>query len=170
MDRDSTRVNRAGAGASRTARVYSPRWMIRSLRRLWYFAVRLPAHLASVSRFPWYPRSATVRNAWASRGPRWAPCCSVPASHPPGNAVEVRESLFHVPAGRANFCAATPPNIALVRQCWIVGAVAVFWPCLHPVPQRQRCGRCRRLTRGRTLGALGENMRFEDFAGHVHRT
>jgi len=56
--------------------------------------------IASVSRLSLVSRSATGAHAWAVEARDGALAAPVPASHPPGTSVEVRDLFFNVPARR----------------------------------------------------------------------
>jgi DNA mismatch repair protein MutL len=56
--------------------------------------------IASVSRLSLVSRSATAAHAWAVEARDGALAVPVPASHPPGTSVEVRDLFFNVPARR----------------------------------------------------------------------
>jgi DNA mismatch repair protein MutL len=56
--------------------------------------------IASVSRMSLVSRSATAAHAWAVEARDGALAAAVPASHPPGTSVEVRDLFFNVPARR----------------------------------------------------------------------
>jgi DNA mismatch repair protein MutL len=56
--------------------------------------------MASVSRLSLVSRSATAAHAWVIEARDGALAAPVPASHPPGTSVEVRDLFFNVPARR----------------------------------------------------------------------
>jgi DNA mismatch repair protein MutL len=56
--------------------------------------------IASVSRLSLVSRSATAAHAWGLEAHDAALAAPVPASHPPGTSVEVRDLFFNVPARR----------------------------------------------------------------------
>jgi DNA mismatch repair protein MutL len=56
--------------------------------------------IASVSRLSLVSRSATAAHAWSVEARDGALAAPVPASHPPGTSVEVRDLFFNVPARR----------------------------------------------------------------------
>jgi DNA mismatch repair protein MutL len=56
--------------------------------------------IASVSRLSLVSRAATAAHAWAVEARDGALAAPVPASHPPGTSVEVRDLFFNVPARR----------------------------------------------------------------------
>jgi DNA mismatch repair protein MutL len=56
--------------------------------------------IASVSRLSLVSRSATAAHAWSVEARDGALAAAVPASHPPGTSVEVRDLFFNVPARR----------------------------------------------------------------------
>jgi DNA mismatch repair protein MutL len=56
--------------------------------------------IASVSRLSLVSRPATAAHAWAVEARDGALAAAVPASHPPGTSVEVRDLFFNVPARR----------------------------------------------------------------------
>src|SRR5271156_179931 len=56
--------------------------------------------IASVSRLSLVSRSAAAAHAWAVEARDGALAAAVPASHPPGTSVEVRDLFFNVPARR----------------------------------------------------------------------
>jgi DNA mismatch repair protein MutL len=56
--------------------------------------------IASVSRLSLVSRSATAEHAWSVEARDGALAAPVPASHPPGTSVEVRDLFFNVPARR----------------------------------------------------------------------
>src|SRR6266436_2823576 len=56
--------------------------------------------IASVSRLSLVSRPATAAHAWALEARDGALAAPVPASHPPGTSVEVRDLFFNVPARR----------------------------------------------------------------------
>src|SRR6267154_6515705 len=56
--------------------------------------------IASVSRLSLVSRSAAAEHAWVVEARDGALTAAVPASHPPGTSVEVRDLFFNVPARR----------------------------------------------------------------------
>ncbi len=56
--------------------------------------------IASVSRLSLVSRAATAAHAWSVEARDGALAAPVPASHPPGTSVEVRDLFFNVPARR----------------------------------------------------------------------
>src|SRR5882672_1077317 len=56
--------------------------------------------MASVSRLSLVSRAATAAHAWVVEARDGALAAPVPASHPPGTSVEVRDLFFNVPARR----------------------------------------------------------------------
>ncbi|HEY2634201.1 MAG TPA: DNA mismatch repair endonuclease MutL, partial [Steroidobacteraceae bacterium] len=56
--------------------------------------------IASVSRLSLVSRSAAAEHAWIIEARDGALTAPVPASHPPGTSVEVRDLFFNVPARR----------------------------------------------------------------------
>ena len=56
--------------------------------------------IASVSRLSLVSRKATAAHAWSVEARDGAVAAPVPASHPPGTSVEVRDLFFNVPARR----------------------------------------------------------------------
>src|SRR5712675_882107 len=56
--------------------------------------------IASVSRLSLVSRAATAAHAWVVEARDGALAAPVPASHPPGTSVEVRDLFFNVPARR----------------------------------------------------------------------
>ena len=72
---------------------------LESVATLGFRGEALPS-IASVSRLSLVSRAATAAHAWAVEARDGALAAPVPASHPPGTSVEVRDLFFNVPARR----------------------------------------------------------------------
>src|SRR5258707_10853086 len=66
----------------------------------WGFRGEALPSIASFSRLSLVSRSATAEHAWSVEARDGALAAPVPASHPPGTSVEVRDLFFNVPARR----------------------------------------------------------------------
>jgi DNA mismatch repair protein MutL len=72
---------------------------LESVATLGFRGEALPS-IASVSRLSLVSRSATAAHAWSVEARDGALAAPVPAAHPPGTSVEVRDLFFNVPARR----------------------------------------------------------------------
>jgi DNA mismatch repair protein MutL len=72
---------------------------LESVATLGFRGEALPS-IASVSRLSLVSRAATAAHAWAVEARDGILAAAVPASHPPGTSVEVRDLFFNVPARR----------------------------------------------------------------------
>jgi DNA mismatch repair protein MutL len=72
---------------------------LESIATLGFRGEALPS-IASVSRLSLISRSAEASHAWAVEGRDGVLTAPIPASHPPGTSVEVRDLFFNVPARR----------------------------------------------------------------------
>ncbi len=72
---------------------------LESVATLGFRGEALPS-IASVSRLSLVSRAATAAHAWAVEARDGIVAAAVPASHPPGTSVEVRDLFFNVPARR----------------------------------------------------------------------
>jgi len=72
---------------------------LESIATLGFRGEALPS-IASVSRLSLLSRSAEASHAWAVEGRDGVLTAPIPASHPPGTSVEVRDLFFNVPARR----------------------------------------------------------------------
>ena len=72
--------------------------------------------IASVSRFSLTSRTAGAEHGWQLRLSTGRFGEPVPAAHPPGTTVQVRELFFNIPARRSS-CAASAPNSATSMTC-----------------------------------------------------
>jgi DNA mismatch repair protein MutL len=72
---------------------------LESVATLGFRGEALPS-IASVSRLSLISRSATAAHAWSVEARDGALAAPVPAAHPPGTSVEVRDLFFNVPARR----------------------------------------------------------------------
>jgi DNA mismatch repair protein MutL len=72
---------------------------LESVATLGFRGEALPS-IASVSRLSLISRSAAAAHAWSVEARDGALAAPVPASHPPGTSVEVRDLFFNVPARR----------------------------------------------------------------------
>jgi DNA mismatch repair protein MutL len=122
--------------------------------------------MASVSRLSLVSRAATAAHAWVVEARDGALAAPVPASHPPGTSVEVRDLFFNVPARRKFLRSDATEYQHIVRMlerlalsCFAVAFTLVHngktvWslPPAHSAPERL----------ARVAKICGE-----DFAGHV---
>jgi DNA mismatch repair protein MutL len=122
--------------------------------------------MASVSRLSLVSRSPTAAHAWSVEARDGALAAPVPASHPPGTSVEVRDLFFNVPARRKFLRSETTEYQHIVRMLerLALSRFAVAFTLVH---------------NGKTVwslpAALTATERLarvakicgEDFAGHV---
>jgi DNA mismatch repair protein MutL len=122
--------------------------------------------MASVSRLSLVSRSAAAAHAWSVEARDGALAAPVPASHPPGTSVEVRDLFFNVPARRKFLRSDATEYQHIVRMLerlalsrfTVAFALAhngkTVWslPAAHTAPERL----------ARVAAICGE-----DFAGHV---
>jgi len=122
--------------------------------------------MASVSRLSLVSRSAAAAHAWSVEAREGALTAPVPASHPPGTSVEVRDLFFNVPARRKFLRSEATEYQHIVRMLErlalsrfsvafaLVHNGKTVWslPAAHTAPERL----------ARVAAICGE-----DFAGHV---
>ena len=138
---------------------------LESVSTLGFRGEALPS-IASVSRLSLVSRSALGAHAWSVEARDGALAAPVPASHPPGTSVEVRDLFFNVPARRKFLRSEATEYQHIVRMLerlalsrfevafTLVHNGKVIWslPAAHTAPQRL----------ARVAKICGE-----DFAGHV---
>jgi DNA mismatch repair protein MutL len=122
--------------------------------------------VASVSRLSLVSRAATAAHAWAVEARDGALAAPVPASHPPGTSVEVRDLFFNVPARRKflRSDATEYQHIVRMLERLALSRFAVAFTLVHngktvwSLPPAHTAAE--RLARVATICG-------EDFAGHV---
>jgi DNA mismatch repair protein MutL len=136
-----------------------------SVATLGFRGEALPS-IASVSRLSLVSRSAAAGHAWSVEARDGAVAAPVPASHPPGTSVEVRDLFFNVPARRKFLRSETTEYQHIVRMLerLALSRFEVGFTLMH---------------NGRTVWALApadtvqqrlarvSKICGEDFAGHV---
>jgi len=138
---------------------------LESVSTLGFRGEALPS-IASVSRLSLVSRSASAAHAWSVEARDGALAAPVPASHPPGTSVEVRDLFFNVPARRKFLRSEATEYQHIVRMLerlalsrfevafTLVHNGKAVWslPAAHSAPERL----------ARVAKICGE-----DFAGHV---
>jgi DNA mismatch repair protein MutL len=122
--------------------------------------------IASVSRLSLVSRSATAAHAWSIEARDGAIAAPVPASHPPGTSVEVRDLFFNVPARRKflRSDATEYQHIVRMLERLALSRFAVAFTLVHngktvwSLPAAQTAAE---------LLARVAKICGEDFAGHV---
>ena len=138
---------------------------LESVATLGFRGEALPS-IASVSRLSLVSRTATGDHAWAVEARDGMVAAPVPASHPPGTSVEVRDLFFNVPARRKFLRSETTEYQHIVRMLerLALSRFEVAFTLVHNgrtawslAPAQSAAERLARVAR----------VCGEDFAGHV---
>jgi DNA mismatch repair protein MutL len=122
--------------------------------------------MASVSRLSLVSRSPTASHAWSVEARDGALAAPVPASHPPGTSVEVRDLFFNVPARRKFLRSETTEYQHIVRMLerLALSRFAVAFTLVHNGKTVWSLPAA--LTAAERLARVAK-LCGEDFAGHV---
>jgi DNA mismatch repair protein MutL len=122
--------------------------------------------MASVSRLSLVSRSPTAAHAWVVEARDGALAAPVPASHPPGTSVEVRDLFFNVPARRKFLRSETTEYQHIVRMLerLALSRFAVAFTLVHNGKTVWSLPAA--LTAAERLARVAK-LCGEDFAGHV---